>query len=86
MRRVCERQDGDLDFNDAGMAAMELANTFRVNADFLASTWSGQRIVEIGLREDLELCAQIDRHAVVPEMDDLVIRVRSPEPDREEEP
>jgi 2-phosphosulfolactate phosphatase len=85
MRRVCERQDGDLEFNDAGMAAMELANTFRVNADFLASTWSGQRIVEIGLREDLELCAQIDRHAVVPEMDDLVIRVRSPEPDREEE-
>jgi len=84
MRRVCERQDGEVEFNDAGMAAMELANTFRVNAAFLASTWSGQRIVEIGLREDLELCAQIDRHAVVPEMEDLVIRVRLPEPDREE--
>ena len=84
MRRVCERQDGDVEFNDAGMAAMELANTFRVNADFLAATWSGQRIIEIGLREDLELCAQIDRHDVVPEMDDRVIRVRMSEPDREE--
>ena len=73
-----------MELNDAAMAAIELANTFRVNADFLASTSTGQRLIEIGLREDLELCAQIDCHMLVPEMDDRVIRARLPETDLDE--
>lgn len=77
--RVHEKQNGEVEFNDAAVAAMELANAFRVNSDFLASTSAGQRLVEIGFREDLDLCAQIDQHTVVPEMDDRVIRVRLPE-------
>ena len=77
--RVREKQDEEIEFNDAAMAAMELANDLQVNSDFLASTAAGQRLVEIGFREDLDLCAQIDQHTVVPEMDDRVIRVRLPE-------
>ena len=76
--RVREKQDEEIEFNDAAMAAMELANAFQVNSDFLASTAAGQRLVEIGFREDLDLCAQIDQHTVVPEMDNRVIRVRLP--------
>ena len=84
LRRVWATQDGNVELNDAAMAAIELANTFRVNADFLASTSTGQRLIEIGLREDLELCAQIDCHMLVPEMDDRVIRARLPETDLDE--
>ena len=76
--RVREKQDGEIEFNDAAVAAMELANAFQVNSDFLASTAAGQRLLEIGFQEDLDLCAQIDQHAVVPEMDDRVIRARLP--------
>ena len=54
-----------------------MALTFRINAHFLASTSTGQHLIEIGLREDLEVCAEIDRHSVVPEMDDRIIQLRS---------
>ena len=67
----------EVDLNDAAMGAVEMALTFRVNAHFLASTSTGRRLMEMGLREDLEVCAEIDRHSVVPEMDDRVIQLRS---------
>ena len=56
---------------------MEMALTFRINAHFLASTCSGRHLIDIGLREDLNICAEIDRHSVVPVMDDRVIQLRS---------
>ena len=71
------RTEGRRILNDAAMGAVEMALTFRINAHFLASTSTGQHLIEIGLREDLEVCAEIDRHSVVPEMDDRVIQLRS---------
>ena len=75
VQRIRAAADVDVELNDAAMGAVEMALTFRVNAHFLASTSTGQRLIEIGLREDLELCAEIDRYSVVPEMDDRVIQL-----------
>ena len=66
---------GEIGLNDAGQAALELAGRFRVGADFLAMTDGGNSLVEIGFHENLKHCAQLDRYAVVPEMEDRVIHV-----------
>ena len=64
-----------MELNDAGSAALELTYRLRVGAAFLAKTEAGQCLIEIGLRDDLKHCAQLDRYRVVPEMEDRVIRV-----------
>ena len=77
VQRIRTTADVDIELNDAAMGAVEMALTFRVNAHFLASTLSGRHLIEIGLREDLNTCAEIDRHSVVPEMNDRLIQLRS---------
>ena len=77
VQRIRAAAEVDVELNDAAMGAVEMALTFRVNPDFLALTSAGQRLVDIGLREDLEICAEIDRYSVVPEMDDRVIQLRA---------
>ena len=77
VQRIRAAAEVDVELNDAAMGAVEMALTFRVNADFLASTSTGQHLVDIGLREDLNICAEIDRYSVVPEMDDRVIQLRA---------
>ena len=75
VQRIRTAAKVDVELNDAAMGAVEMALTFRINAHFLASTSAGQHLIEIGLRGDLEVCAEIDRHSVVPEMDDRVIQL-----------
>ena len=65
----------EMELNDAGSAALELTYRLRVDAAFLARTEAGQCLIEIGLRDDLKHCVQLDRYRVVPEMEDRVIRV-----------
>ena len=77
VQRIRTAAEADVEINDAAMGAVEMALTFRVNTHFLASTSTGRHLIEIGLRDDLEVCAEIDRHCVVPEMDDRVIQLRS---------
>ncbi len=77
VQRIRKAAEVEVELNDAAMGAVEMALTFHINAHFLASTSAGQHLTEIGLREDLEVCAQIDRHSVVPEMGDRVIQLRS---------
>jgi len=72
-----ERYDGEIVLNDAAQAALELTNKFRVGVDFLAMTDGGKSLVDIGLREDLDHCAMVNRYDVVPEMEDRVIQLRS---------
>ncbi len=78
--RLRTRRDGEIELNDAGHAAVELANTFRVGADFLAMTDGGKHLVDIGFHDDLKHCAQLDCYAIVPEMEDRVIHVPSLSP------
>lgn len=77
VQRIRAALGSDVELNDAAMGAVEMALTFRINAHFLASTATGRHLIEIGLREDLDLCAEIDRHSVVPEMNDRVIQLPS---------
>ena len=77
VQRIRTKAGSGVELNDAAMGAVEMALTFRINAHFFASTSTGQRLIEIGLREDLDVCAEIDRHSVVPEMYDRVIQLPS---------
>ncbi len=77
VQRIRAAAGSDVELNDAAMGAVEMALTFRINAHFLASTTAGRHLIEIGFREDLDVCAEIDRHSVVPEMDDWVIQLPS---------
>ncbi len=79
VQRIRTGAGSEVELNDAAMGAVEMALTFRVNAHFLASTSAGRHLIEIGFREDLDVCAEIDRHSVVPEMDDRVIQLTSPD-------
>ncbi len=75
-----EGHDGEIELNDAGYAALELSHRFHVGADFLAMTDAGKSLIEIGFRDDLRFCAQVDRYAVVPEMKERVIHLPSMSP------
>jgi len=78
VQRIRTVAQTEVELNDAAMGAVEMARTFRVNEHFFASTSTGQRLIEIGMREDLDFCAEIDRHSAVPEMEDRVIQLCSP--------
>jgi 2-phosphosulfolactate phosphatase len=52
--------------NDGAVAALALAREFGVSARFFATTAGGRSIVEAGLVEDLEFCARIDLHDLLP--------------------
>ena len=79
VRQIRTSAGAEIEFNDAAMGAVEMALTFRVNTHFLASTWMGQRLIHIGFRDDLDICAEIDRHSVVPALNNRVIQLRAPE-------
>jgi 2-phosphosulfolactate phosphatase len=60
--------------NDAALAAGALAERFEPDPGFLRQTMAGRSLTENGFASDLTFCAQIDRHALVPEMRDQIIR------------
>lgn len=59
--------------NDAARAAWALAGSRKPTRKFLEHTEGGRALVEIGLGDDLEICAQLDRHNIVAEMRDQAI-------------
>lgn len=59
--------------NDAGQAARALAGARRPSKRFLKATTDGRALVELGFEEDLDFCAEVDRHDIVPEMRDQAI-------------
>lgn len=69
------RKGPPMELDDASQAVRALAGAFRVDADFLATTAAGKALVEVGLGPDLEHCARIDRHDLVPEMHDRMIHL-----------
>jgi 2-phosphosulfolactate phosphatase len=68
---------GGVDLNDQSRAALTLAEAHLPDEAFLRETAAGAALVEIGLGDDLALCAERDRHSFVPEMYDRVIRLPS---------
>lgn len=75
LRRMEQITGTGIETNDAGRAALALASATRVAPSFLAETDAGRALAEIGLEGDLEVCAQVDRHGIVPEMHERMIRV-----------
>lgn len=69
--RVLEKRD-DAELNDAARAAKALAAR-KPTKRFLLETDGGRALVEIGLGDDLDICADVDRHDVVAEMKDQAI-------------
>jgi 2-phosphosulfolactate phosphatase len=61
------------ELNDAARAARMLALSRKPTRKFLAETWGGRELVDIGLGEDLDICAELDRHDLVAEMRDQAI-------------
>ena len=67
--------EGERVVNDAGRVALELAANHLPDEAFLRSTAAGKALGMIGLDEDLNLCGELDRHALVPEMRERRISV-----------
>jgi 2-phosphosulfolactate phosphatase len=70
---LVRRLGGCADLNDGGRAVWELAGTVAPGRDFLAGTESGRALGPIGLAGDLDVCGQVDRHSVVPEVRDQAL-------------
>jgi len=59
-----------LELNDGAAAAVVLGRAITPDVAFLSGSLAGRALESIGLEADLEVCAAIDRHRVVPEMRD----------------
>jgi 2-phosphosulfolactate phosphatase len=73
--RPSEGRREDLILNDAGRVVLDLALKYPLDEEFLRSTAAGKALADVGLEGDLELCASMDRHNLVPEMRDRRIVV-----------
>jgi len=70
-RLVDEGEDGH-ELNDAALAAKTLASR-KPTKRLLRGTAGGKALAAIGLEDDLDVCAEIDRHDFVAEMVDQAI-------------
>lgn len=67
---LTERIEGVV-LNDAAVAAVALARPVRAAPlSMLRASAGGKALTEIGFEEDLDFCAAVDRHALVPELRD----------------
>jgi len=78
VRRLSEGEDPEPTLNDAARAAVTLAGALSPDRAFLARTAGGEALTAIGLGDDLDICAEVDRHTIVPEMRDQIITVAVP--------
>jgi 2-phosphosulfolactate phosphatase len=69
----------DLQTNDAGRAAFRMAGGRSGALAALRRSAAARRIREQGLEQDVQFCAQIDRHDAVPGFDGHRIELTSPE-------
>lgn len=67
------RQEWEM--NDGGLAALSLARTHTHLPALLRATAAGRALAEVGLGGDVEYCARVDLHGVVPVLHDRQIAV-----------
>jgi 2-phosphosulfolactate phosphatase len=70
--RVLDESDTEYELNDAAIAAKALASR-KPSRKFLGETEGGRALIQIGLGDDLEICAEVDRHDLVAVMADQAI-------------
>jgi len=73
IQRMMAETDEDHELNDAARAVRALASAREPTKRFLALTAGGASVIEIGLGDDLEICADVDRHDIVVVMEDQAI-------------
>ena len=66
VRRIVGLSRDSVEYNDAARAAAGMADTHSIDAAFLERTAAGHALVEVGLSQDLPICADVDRHALTP--------------------
>ena len=70
---IMERADGDVGLDDGASAAAKLAGSYGPDAQTFAASAAGRALVDAEMASDLEFCAEVDRHDVVPVMHDRAI-------------
>lgn len=75
IERIAAAPEEAPELDDAGRAARALAASLRPDRALLEDTTAGQALMAIGLGDDLDICADVDRHAIVPEMRDQAITI-----------
>ena len=78
MSRLMAARPGDWELNDGARAALALSERFVLDEELFASTVAGRAIAAAGLAEDLGFCAQVDRLAVVPVLQDRQVTSSAP--------
>ena len=73
IQRIMDAEKGEHELNDAAQAARAVAGSRKPTRGFLSLTPGGAALVEIGMGDDLDLCADVDRHDIVAEMTDQAI-------------
>ena len=73
IREVTNGVEEEVVLNDAARAARVLAGRRKVSRKLLSLTEGGQALIEIGFGDDLDVCAEVDRHDFVAEMRDQAI-------------
>jgi len=68
IERIAGSRGDEPELNDAALAARTLAGTLHPDRTFLAQVGAGRTLMEIGLGDNLEICTEMDRHTIVPEM------------------
>ncbi len=64
---------GERELNDGARAAWALAGVMAPSVATLAATEAGRAVTAHGFAADLEICAQVDRHTLVPELRDQAL-------------
>lgn len=63
----------EIELNDASRAARAVAQARKATKRMLSLAAGGRAVIEIGLEGDLAICADVDRHDIVVEMQDQQI-------------
>ena len=73
IQRIMHAGEGEHELNDAAQAARAVAGSREPTRKLLSVTAGGAALVEIGMGDDLDICAHVDRHDIVAEMSDQAI-------------
>jgi len=67
---MAARPGEEWELNDGALAALELAERFGDQAELFNQTHAGRDLIAAELAPDLKYCARMNRHAVVPVLQD----------------
>src|SRR5690606_35519437 len=74
--RLMEARPGEWTLNDGAQAALALAREFPPEEALFRRTASGRTVESAGLEADLEFCARVDTHDIVPVLHERTITLR----------